>query len=463
MGSLETYTIMNRYPPSGLSILIVGGGIGGLTFAIEAYRKGHEVRVLEKRPGFEGYGDLLLVECNALHTVKKWPGFFERLEAISYKTQRNVKKFDGTWIGSWPIGDGENKSAAINRSELHGLLWDYVQELGIKVDFDIAVDEYFESDTHGGVVLQGGQKLTADIVVAADGVGSKSWPLVLGQKDKPISSGFACYRATFPAGPAQENPIIAKEFEGHVDRASLHIGPGAHMVVGKTKRQICYILTHRDDHNAEENWDKLVSTDTALQCIAGWEPFLTELVKATPGHRCTDWKLLWRNPQPKWASPNARVIQLGDAAHSFLPTSGSGAAMAMEDAYSLATCLQLGKSSSQCKVEGGNMLMLRRFERVSCAQKMGFHHREKFHNTDWDEVARNPDILSKTTANWIMRHNPEQYAYENYDSCARHILEGKDFQNTNTPPGYRYEPWTVKELMDASDRHEPVVDKGDWS
>jgi 2-polyprenyl-6-methoxyphenol hydroxylase-like FAD-dependent oxidoreductase len=190
-------------------------------------------------------GDLLLIECNALHTVKKWPGFFERLEAISYKTQRNVKKFDGTWIGGWPIGDGENKSAAINRSELHGLLWDYVQGLGINVDFDKAVDEYFESDTHGGVVLQDGQKVTADIVVAADGVGSKSWPLVLGQKDKPISSGFACYRATFPASPALENPIIAKEFEGHVNRSSLHLGPGAHMVVGKTNRQICYILTHR--------------------------------------------------------------------------------------------------------------------------------------------------------------------------------------------------------------------------
>ncbi|RHZ67176.1 uncharacterized protein CDV56_109471 [Aspergillus thermomutatus] len=436
MGSQEASTIMDRCPPSGLSILIVGGGIGGLTFAIEAYRKGHEVRVLEKRPSFDGYGDLLLIECNALHTVKKWPGFYDRLEAISYKTQRNVKKFDGTWIGSWPIGNGVSRSAALNRSELHGLLWDYVRQMGIEVDFSKAVDEYFETDTHGGVVLADGQRLTADIVVAADGVGSKSWPLVLGEKDVPTSSGFACYRATFPAGPALENPIIAKEFEGHADRASIHIGPGAHVAVGKTERQICYILTHRDDHNADENWDKTVSTDTALQYIDGWEPFLTELVKATPGHRCTDWKLLWRNPQPKWASPNARVIQLGDAAHSFLPTSGSGAAMAMEDAYSLAACLQFGGKSNAPLA---------------------------FHNTDWDEVARNPDLLSKTTADWIMRHNPEQYAYDNYDACAQHILTGKAFQNTNIPPGYSYKPWTVKELMDASDRREPVIDEGDWS
>lgn len=78
MGSLETYTIMNRYPPSGLSILIVGGGIGGLTFAIEAYRKGHEVRVLEKRPGFEGYGKLASQVCTEVRclTVLSWQGIY---------------------------------------------------------------------------------------------------------------------------------------------------------------------------------------------------------------------------------------------------------------------------------------------------------------------------------------------------------------------------------------------------
>ncbi|KAB8229457.1 FAD-dependent oxidoreductase [Aspergillus alliaceus] len=444
MGTPAASTIRNQYPLTGLSILIAGGGIGGLTFAIEGYRKGHDVCIIEKRPNFQGYGDLLLIECNALHSIKKWPGFFEKLKAISYKSERNIKKYDGTWIGSWPLGDGENESLAFNRSELHGALWEYVCELGIQVTFSTTVEDYFETDNEGGVILDDGRKLTADIVVAADGVGSKAWSLVLGKKDFPISSGFACYRATFPTGPALENPIIAKEFEGYVDRASIHAGPGAH-----------------DDHNAEEDWDKTVPTDKALEYIKGWEPFLTELIKATPGNRCTDWKLLWRNPQPTWASPKARVIQLGDSAHSFLPTSGSGAAMAMEDAYSLATCLQLGgKSNFALAIRVHNHL---RFERVSCAQKMGFHHREKYHNTDWDEVAKNPDLFSKTTATWIMRHNPEEYAYENYGKVANHILTGAAFRNTNVPPGYTYKPWTVKELMDASDRHEPVVDEGDWS
>jgi 2-polyprenyl-6-methoxyphenol hydroxylase-like FAD-dependent oxidoreductase len=40
---------MEPEPNTGISILVVGAGIAGLTFAIEAYRKGHNVRVIERR------------------------------------------------------------------------------------------------------------------------------------------------------------------------------------------------------------------------------------------------------------------------------------------------------------------------------------------------------------------------------------------------------------------------------
>lgn len=41
---------MERETETGISILVVGGGIAGLTFAIEAHRKGHTVHVIERRP-----------------------------------------------------------------------------------------------------------------------------------------------------------------------------------------------------------------------------------------------------------------------------------------------------------------------------------------------------------------------------------------------------------------------------
>lgn len=54
----ETLSI-KRYPSSGLSALVIGGGIAGLSFAIEAYRKGHDVRIVDRRPNFDDYGKRL--------------------------------------------------------------------------------------------------------------------------------------------------------------------------------------------------------------------------------------------------------------------------------------------------------------------------------------------------------------------------------------------------------------------
>ena len=73
-----------------------------------------------------------------------------------------------------------------------------------------------------------------------------------------------------------------------------------------------------------------------------WAPIFKELVKCTPDNTIVNFELLWRNPQPSWTSPGARVVQIGDAAHSYLPASSNGATQAIEDAVSLASCLQIG-------------------------------------------------------------------------------------------------------------------------
>ena len=73
-----------------------------------------------------------------------------------------------------------------------------------------------------------------------------------------------------------------------------------------------------------------------------WDPIILEVLRQVPKRSIVDWKLLWRNPQPQWTSPNGLVVQLGDAAHSFLPTSANGATQAMEDGISLAACLAKG-------------------------------------------------------------------------------------------------------------------------
>lgn len=74
--------------------------------------------------------------------------------------------------------------------------------------------------------------------------------------------------------------------------------------------------------------------------------YIKKLVKTAPNNSVIDWRLRWRDPQPRWSSPLGRVVQAGDSAHTFIPASGSGVNQGIEDSITLATCLQLGGNMS---------------------------------------------------------------------------------------------------------------------
>ncbi|KAI1774425.1 FAD binding domain protein [Hypoxylon cercidicola] len=363
--------------------------------------------------------------------MNKWPGFIEKLKSISWPSVNHFKKFDGTLIGVFPVGDPEFPSIPLNRQGFHHALQDYTKKLGIPIRLSTTVVEYFETAEHGGVRLADGERLAADIVVAADEIGSRSRELVIGNRDRPVSSGFAVYRASFPIKPIREsNPIIAKEFENIDRRVSVHMGPDAHVVIGKTEDE---------DYRVSDDILRIALSDDALSHVEGWTPFLTELINSTPNKIVVDWKLMWRDPQRTWASPQARVIQIGDAAHPFLPTSGSGATMGIENAYSLTTCLQLsGKWNAPLGVRVHNHL---RFE---CVPKI-------------------PETVGRPVGSWVLKHDPEQYALDNYGNCVNHLVAGAPFGNTNMPPGYVFKPWTVRQLLHETDNGGLVLDEGDWS
>ncbi len=78
-------------------------------------------------------------------------------------------------------------------------------------------------------------------------------------------------------------------------------------------------------------------------------------------------------------------------------------------------------------------------------------------------MLKDPTALGKLVGDWLAKHDPEKYAYDNYDACAKHITEGVPFTNTNIPPGYVYEPWTVQDLVNAANEGRVVQDAGNWS
>ena len=151
-------------------------------------------------------------------------------------------------------------------------------------------------------------------------------------------------------------------------------------------------------------------------------------------------------------------MQLGDAAHTFLPSSGNGGTQAIEDAISLATCVAIaGKNNIPNATRVHNLL---RFERVSFLQAFGVANREA---RTADKVNGEKKSAIPPVGKWIVEHDPEEYAFSNYHKALANIVDGVPFVNTNRPSGVEYKPWTIDGLVEAMDKGEPAILDGDWS
>jgi hypothetical protein len=83
---------------------------------------------------------------------------------------------------------------------------------------------------------------------------------------------------------------------------------------------------------------------------------------------------------------------------------------------------------------------------------------------DWEVVKADPKKLSPLTPQWILKHDPEKYVYDNYVKVVESLEEGASpFVSTNVPPGSTYKPWTMDQLREELRNNGEVVMEGDWS
>jgi hypothetical protein len=106
--------------------------------------------------------------------------------------------------------------------------------------------------------------------------------------------------------------------------------------------------------------------------------------------------------------------------------------------------------------------------RNSCAQKLGFSNAELLQDTDWDKVKLDPRRAAPKLPKWIFSHDPEVYAYKNYEKAVKLGRDGVPFTQhgdipPNFPPGYEYESWNIEQIMDDMRNGRPVnLGAGDW-
>lgn len=178
-------SIIDAHPVqhSNIRVLIIGAGFAGLTAAIECKRKGHTPLVLEKFDELKQLGDIISFGSNAGRIFRRWPGVEARLDPICHRS-KSLKFFDykGDFIYEQVWGsDEENFGKRFNghRGEIHHILYEHALEMGIEIRLGQKVSEYWQTETSAGVIANG-ERIEADVVLAADGVRSRARLAVLG-------------------------------------------------------------------------------------------------------------------------------------------------------------------------------------------------------------------------------------------------------------------------------------------
>jgi len=361
----------------------------------------------------------------------------------------------------------------------HAMLYHQIDRFGIPVFYGKRVVKYYEDADRGvgGVVLDNGEHEEADLIIAADGLNSSSHDRVLGGQGKGRPSGRSIFRAAWPLDLATADPLVKETFglkEGKDPMMQAWMGPNTHAMVlsyvdkaGKNG-QMLWGLTYTEPaskQSTDESWHHHVSSEEVIKVMEkteGWGEPMKALVRTMPIDTIVFWPLLWRDPNPCVHSAGCRVLQIGDAAHSFLPSSGNGATQAIEDAVTIAACLQhAGKDKIAEAVKTHTLL---RSDRVSCAQLLGFVNSERFQKTDLSRVGGDSSKVAAKVPKWIWQADPEQYVDENYAAAAASLSEGgAKFENTNIPVGYEPKPWSLESIEKLESKGKSVELTGDWS
>lgn len=314
---------------TGPDVIVVGGGIGGLSAAFAMTRKGLGVRVLERSEEFGEVGAGIQVAPNCTRILNSY-GLLDEARQLGVLPVTMVMKdaLDGTVLTSLDLKDMEQRYGTpyivIHRSDLHGLFLKACQNAGVDLRTSQHVTEYQNTPGGARVRLADGTFHEARLVVAADGLHSVARGQLVG--DEPVNSAYVAYRGAVPMEKVRENNISASD-------VVVYVGPGCHFVQyplrgGDMFNQVA-VFESPKARAGEQEWGTPDELDAAFAHTT------QNVQKGLPlMWRDRWWRMFDRDPIMTWVY--GRIALLGDAAHPPLQYIAQGAVMAIEDGYVLA-------------------------------------------------------------------------------------------------------------------------------
>lgn len=208
-------------------------------------------------------GDGFTIGASALCAFRNWPDMEDENERIAYNMWVSWHKITGERIsGPAPLqldpgnGNGNHdekvqppKVQRHSRPKFHKMLSDQAERVGIAIEYNKRVTAYFETDDtdKAGVIIDGGEIIEADVVIAADGVGSKSSQVTMGHEIRARSTGFSIYRAAFPVELAIADPMVRDRFqvlEDGTSVAEMWMGEGVHVMFARNSDEMSFALNY---------------------------------------------------------------------------------------------------------------------------------------------------------------------------------------------------------------------------
>jgi len=305
-------------------VLVVGGGIGGMTAAIALKRNGVNVDLIDADPEWRVYGAGISVTGISLRAFDAL-GIFDQIKERGFVGSG----FRGRTAGGHVVVEvppTENpkpiqQGGGILRPVLHDILSSTVRAEQIAVRLGVKVETLVQDDAGVDVTFTDGTAGRYDLVIGADGIGSTMRAMIFPEAAKPKFTGQGCWR------------VVAKR-PAEVDRTEMYFGGPVKIGLNPISKDEMYmfLLEHVPDNPWFEGEELVTHLRDLMEPFAGAVPAIRESITdpAQVNYRPLEWLLL---PDPWY---KGRVVLIGDAAHATTPHLASGAGIAAEDGLVLA-------------------------------------------------------------------------------------------------------------------------------
>jgi salicylate hydroxylase len=385
-------------------VLVVGGGIGGLSTALALSRKDIPVQVLEQAPEFKEIGAGIQLGPNVFRMFEvlgltkqmfHWCAFPEGLEFRDSITGETIvdQKIDQRFHDKYHAPYG-----VIHRADMLNVILDACKQSNL-IKLAISQKVIAIDDTGSGVTVrtESGETFQGASLVGCDGLWSTVREKIVGD-GKPVVSGHIAYRAVLPTS---EWPA-----EYRLPKMIVWCGEKTHLVHYPLRRGELFNLVavfHSDRY--EEGWDtfgdpeelharfadKCEAVRTLLQKVNAWKM----------------WVLCDRPAIKNWTK--GRITLLGDAAHPMLQYLAQGGNTAMEDAVCLANQVEAMAGDHAAAFKKYQEL---RYLRTARVQLMARVFGEIYHASGVNRELRNKVLREWTEQggvdmSWLYGQQPE--------------------------------------------------------